>query len=129
MFSAAQTPLCCATDPSCGSAFPSGPGVLATSPTAYTPPNPSTVRSGSTLIRPPWPSGSPEAEASGAPWMAPPQNHAGRPDRGAVGEGDVGGGDLGDRYTEVQLHARAMQDLGGVVVGAVGERAEQRVPH
>ena len=37
------------------------------------------------------------------------------------------GADLGDGDAEVQPHALAAQHLGGVVVRAVGERAEQRV--
>ena len=45
MFCAAQSPACCATLPSCGSASSFSDGWFAKSPSAYTPGEPSTVRS------------------------------------------------------------------------------------
>src|SRR5450755_2127044 len=45
----------------------------------------------------------------------------------AVGEGDVVRRDLGDGDPQVDAHTFAVQDLGDVVVGVLGERSEQGV--
>src|SRR5664279_3165464 len=66
-------PDCCATEPSCGSARPSGPGILATSPMAQTLSKPGTERSGVTSMRPPRPGVAPPPPAIADADSPPPQ--------------------------------------------------------
>ena len=89
---------------------------------------PSTVRSACTSIRPPRPCGSPASGRERRRHDPPPHTTqrvriVGRR-RPSV---TCPGADLGDRDAEMQPHALAAEHLGGVVVGLVGERPEQRV--
>ena len=73
MFLAVHCPDWSATEPSWGKDRPSGAGMLAKSPSAYTPGWSATVRSCPTSIRPPRPWVSPALAASGAAMIPPPQ--------------------------------------------------------
>ena len=128
MFSAAHTPDCWATEPSWGASYRHSAAMLATSPTAYTPGKPSTVRSGCTSIRPPRPGHRPGVLGDGRRGLpAAPDDGVGT-DAGAVGELDPIRVHRGHARLELDRRPGLGQLLQGVVMSLLleGRRAARR---